>query len=68
MPDYESLAVFKTEIALKGAPQGVMARTSAAIQAQYGRGHVFCFSPHAELTPGLHHLIPLAVRWAAGKE
>ena len=68
VPDYESLAVFKTEIALKGAPQGVMARTSAAVHAQYGRGRVFCFSPHPELTEGLHHLIPLTVRWAARKE
>lgn len=68
VPNYESLAIFKTEIALKGAPQGVMVRTSAAVRAQYGKGRVFCFSPHPELTDGLHHLIPLTVRWAAGKE
>lgn len=68
VPNYESLAIFKTEIALKGAPQGVMARTSAAVRAQYGKGRVFCFSPHPELTDGLHHLIPFTVRWAAGKE
>jgi glutamine amidotransferase-like uncharacterized protein len=68
VPNYESLAIFKTEIALKGAPKGVMARTSAAVRAQYGKGRVFCFSPHPELTDGLHHLIPLTVRWAAGKE
>lgn len=68
VPNYESLAIFKTEIALKGAPQGVMARTSAAVRARYGSGRVFCFSPHPELTEGLHHLIPLTVRWAAGKE
>lgn len=68
VPNYESLAIFKTEIALKGAPQGVMARTSAAVRAQYGKGRVFCFSPHPELTEGLHYLIPLTVRWAAGRE
>lgn len=68
VPDYESLAIFADEIALKGAPQGVMAGTSAAVRAQYGKGRVFCFSPHPELTEGLHHLIPLTVRWAAGKE
>ena len=68
VPDYESLALFKTEIALKGAPEGVMAGTSAAVRALYGSGRVFCFSPHPELTEGLNHLIPLAVRWAAGKE
>ncbi len=68
VPNYESLAIFKTEIALKGAPEGVMARTSAAVRAQYGKGRVFCFSPHPELTEGLHHQIPLTVRWVAGKE
>ena len=68
VPNYESLALFKTEIALKGAPKGVMARTSAAVRAPYGKGRVFCFSPHPELTDGLHHLIPLTVRWAAKKE
>lgn len=68
VPNYESLAIFKTEMALKGAPEGVMARTSAAVRAQYGKGRVFCFSPHPELTEGLHHLIPLTVRWVAGKE
>jgi glutamine amidotransferase-like uncharacterized protein len=67
VPNYESLAIFKTEIALKGAPEGVMASTSAAVRAQYGRGRVFCFSPHPELTEGLNHLIPLTVRWVAGK-
>ncbi len=67
VPNYESLAIFKTEIALKGAPEGVMARTSAAVRTQYGTGRVFCFSPHPELTDGLHHLVPLTIRWVAGK-
>jgi hypothetical protein len=68
VPNYESMAIYKTEIAMKGAPQGVMARTSAAVRAQYGKGRVFCFSPHPELTEGLHHLIRLTVQWAAGKQ
>ena len=68
VPDYESLAVFATEIAKNGAPQGVMARTSAAVRCEYGSGRVFCYSPHPELTEGLGHLIPLAVRWVAKKE
>lgn len=66
VPNYESLAIFATEIAEKGAPKGVMARTSAAVRANYGKGRVFCFSPHPELTEGLDHLIPLTVSWAAG--
>lgn len=65
VPDYESLAIYATEIAKNGAPQGVMAGTSAAVRCEYGNGRVFCFSPHPELTQGLHHLIPLAVNWLA---
>lgn len=68
VPDYESLAIFATEMAKKGAPEGVMAGTSAAVRCSYGSGRVFCFSPHPELTEGLHHWIPLVVKWAAGRE
>ena len=44
-----------------------MARTSAAVRAQYGKGRVFISSPHPENTPGLEHLIPRGILWAAGK-
>lgn len=30
--------------------------------SEYGSGRVFCFSPHPELTEGLHDWIPLARR------
>jgi len=65
VPDYESLAVFASEIAENGAPRGIMVATSAAVRCTYGKGRVFCFSPHPELTEGLHHLIPLTVDWLA---
>ena len=68
VPNYESLAIYGTEIAKKGAPQGVMVGTSAAVRCAYGNGRVFCFSPHPELTDGLHHLIPLAVKWLAARK
>lgn len=68
VPDYESLAVFASEIAKNGAPQGVMARTSAAVRGHFGRGRVLCFSPHPELTEGLEHLIPLAAGWVGGRD
>ncbi len=67
VPNYESLAIFTTEIATNGAPRGVMARTSAVIRCEFGSGRVFCFSPHPELTPGQNHLIPLAARWLAAR-
>jgi glutamine amidotransferase-like uncharacterized protein len=65
VPDYESLAIYSTEIAKNGAPRGVMRGTSAAVRSKYGKGRVFCFSPHPELTEGLEHLIPLAAKWLA---
>jgi len=65
VPNYESLAVFDSEIAEKGAPEGVMVGTSAALRCLYGEGRVFCFSPHPELTEGLQHLIPRTVAWLA---
>ena len=62
-PDYESLAIYGSEIAKNGAPNGIMKGTSAAVRCNYGEGRVFCFSPHPELTDGLHYLIPTAVQW-----
>ena len=64
-PDYESLAIYASEIAKNGAPSGIMKGTSAAVRCEYGKGRVFCFSAHPELTDGLHHLIPTAVHWLA---
>jgi hypothetical protein len=65
IPDYEPIAIFETEMAEKGAPKGVMKGTTAAARGTFGRGRVFCFSPHPEATPGLDHYIESAVRWAA---
>ncbi|MCB1237898.1 MAG: biofilm PGA synthesis protein PgaB [Verrucomicrobiae bacterium] len=66
-PAYESLGVFQTEIARNGAPAGVMAGTSAMVRATFGRGRVFCFSPHPELTDGRGGFLRLAARWTAGE-
>lgn len=68
VPDYESLAIYASEIAKNGAPNGVMTGTSAAVRCEFGNGRVFCFSPHPELTAGQHHLIPLAVNWLAARK
>ncbi len=66
VPAYESLGLFASEIAEKGAPSGIMVGTTAIARAAFGRGRVFCFSPHPELTEGLAGFVPRAVRWAAG--
>jgi CubicO group peptidase (beta-lactamase class C family) len=65
VPDYESLAIYETGIAEKGAPAGVMPGTSAIVRANYGAGRVFCFSPHPESTEGRESMISAAVAWLA---
>jgi N-formylglutamate amidohydrolase/glutamine amidotransferase PdxT len=61
IPDYETLATFKTEIALNGAPKGVMLGTTAAAQGTFGNGRVLCFSPHPEMTQGLEIMVQHAI-------
>jgi len=65
VPDYETLAIYSTEIAEKGAPEGIMVGNSAIVRTEYGDGRVFCFSPHPEMTDGLAYMIPVAVKWLA---
>jgi putative intracellular protease/amidase len=65
VPAYESLGLFASEIAEKGAPSGIMVGTTAIARADFGKGRVFCFSPHPEMTEGLAAFVPRAIRWAA---
>lgn len=65
VPDYQSLAIYDSEIAENGAPRGIMKGTSAIVRAAFFEGRVFCFSPHPELTDGLEHFVPIAVHWLA---
>ncbi len=63
VPNYESLALYDSEIAKNGAPRGVMIGTSAIVRGDYGKGRVICFSPHPELTENFEHLLRKAVDW-----
>ncbi len=67
LPAYKPLALFRTEVAKNGTPVGVMVDSPAQAAASFGRGRVFVSSPHPENTPGLEHLIPRGILWAAGK-
>lgn len=68
LPDFESLALFRTEIAQNGAPKGVMLDTPAIVSGTCGKGRVLCFSPHPEATDGLEAFVERAVEWAARRE
>jgi len=68
LPDYTVLAHYRTEIAKKGAPKGVMVNTPAVISAPFGKGRVLCFSPHFESTQsekGADALVRRALKWVA---
>lgn len=66
VPDYELLGIYKTEVTKKGVPGGVMQGTTAIAANEFGKGRVFCFSPHPEKTEGLETFVQRAVAWAAG--
>ncbi len=63
IPDFESLAVYITEIAENNAPHGVMLGTTAIARCKIEKGRVFCFSPHPEKTPGLESMVLEAIDW-----
>lgn len=67
LPSYRTLAFFRTEVANNGTPAGVMVDSPAQAAGSYGKGRVFISSPHPENTPGLEHMIPRGILWAAGK-
>lgn len=66
VPDYRLLGIYKTEVTKKGVPGGVMQGTAAIAANEFGKGRVFCFSPHPEKTRGLETFVQRAVTWAAG--
>jgi putative intracellular protease/amidase len=68
LPAYTKVATFETEVALKGAPHGVMQGTTAMASSSYGKGRVFVISPHPEQTPGYEGLVRQAVAWAADRD
>lgn len=63
VPDFDTLAVFRTEVAKNGSPAGLMIDTPAILRGRFGTGRVVCFSPHPEQTDGLRHMVPAVVEW-----
>ncbi len=65
IPDFEPLAVFRSELAENGSPPGAMTGSPAMSCGHYGKGRVFVSSPHPEQTAGMERLVENVVRWAA---
>jgi glutamine amidotransferase-like uncharacterized protein len=68
LPAYKELAVFETEIAENGAPEGIMVGLTAIAQGQFGEGRVIAISPHPEKSSELRYMISTAVKWLAKRE
>lgn len=58
------LAVYREEVTRKGAKEGLMLGTPAAVAARYGKGWAIGISPHPEQTEGLRDMLPAALKWA----
>jgi hypothetical protein len=67
VPDYEPLALFRTELAENDTPKGVRIDSSAWARGMFGKGRVLISSPHPEQTDGMEGWIVRAVRWAVGR-
>jgi glutamine amidotransferase-like uncharacterized protein len=65
LPSFETLLLFRSELAENDTPAGVMENSPAMVQTTYGLGRVFTSSPHPEQTEGFEPLVEKAVRWAA---
>lgn len=67
IPDYETLALFRSELAENGSPKGAQTGSPAMVSGRYGKGRVLCSSPHPEQQPGMEAFIRQAVHWAAAR-
>jgi len=66
LPDFASIALFRTEISAHECQRGTMINTPAIIASMYGRGRVLLFSPHPEATSALQPFLVAAI-WSVGR-
>jgi glutamine amidotransferase-like uncharacterized protein len=68
LPEFKTLAVYRTEIAEHGSPVGAMVNSPAIVTSSCGKGRVVVISPHPEQSKGAESMIPAAIKWLAGKD
>ena len=68
LPEWTTLAWFRSEVSKYDAQKGTMVNTPAIITAPFGAGRVVCVSPHPEATPGLESVILNAIQYVANRE
>lgn len=67
LPEYVSLAFFRTEISKYEPQKETMIDTPAIVASEFGGGRAIAISPHPEATAGLESLVQRTVAWVAGK-
>ncbi len=68
LPNYQELAVFRTDYHENSAKPGDMLGRTAILEASYKKGKVILFSPHPELTKGKEMMLVRAVEYLAGEK
>ncbi len=67
IPDFETVALFKSEVAENGSPKGIQIDSPAILRGTFGKGRVVGISPHPEQTDGLRDVLPALLSWALTK-
>jgi hypothetical protein len=67
LPEYVTLAFFRTEVTKYEPQKGTMVDTPAIIASEFGKGRVIAISPHPEASSNLGSLVEKAVGWVAGE-
>ena len=65
IPDYEPLALFRSEVSKTPKHAGLQINTPAMVRGTFGKGRVLVSSPHPEQTAGMEQWIEKAVRAVA---
>jgi hypothetical protein len=68
IPDFSTLAFFKTEVSENGTPKGIQVDSPAILTGPFGAGRVVGISPHPEQTESLKQIIPKLIEWSAGRD
>ncbi len=68
IPDFSTLAVFKTETAENGTPAGIQIDSPAILTGTFGDGRVVGISPHPEQSDSLRKIVPKLIEWSAGRD
>ena len=67
LPEFKTLAVYRSEKAENGSPVGAMVNSPAIVTSTCGKGRVVVISPHPEQSKGAESMIPAAIKWLAGE-